>query len=397
MELYWNQYTIANSYQYADIFSQAFGTECQNISDNYLLQVYTDFPIEVPVDSESSLFNKLGAIFQVAGTGIITFGSPNPAAEYAGNYITLWGAIFSLIGILIPTPPPPPNTMVELEQRLSNIYTQITTNASSLLTAVMQNGDLSAYPSWIYSGSNYNIPLVAFFDNGRFFNLPAGYTVQALVSPFSNQLLITIVGTAVLEARYYILMNAYDVADCPIGKNLTGTIISGSCFTLEEAGPGPGLEHGTRADYSVQMDPITVGKLVDTYQVDLVDLYNTSYSCQPASKAYGTTPDLSTVNLNMTGTPPCFYNLPVFQVSPPASDYPSSGSPCTILYANSTGKTAEVGLNYLPSYLTPLSSPFLCNGGTPDPDGIIKTGNETQAAGNETEGGILQTKNATQA
>jgi hypothetical protein len=70
---------------------------------------------------------------------------------------------------------------------------------------------------------------------------------------------------AVLEAKYYILMGAYDVADCPIGKIFTGTIISGSCFTLEEAGPGVGVGDGTRADFSVQMEPITVGKLVETY------------------------------------------------------------------------------------------------------------------------------------
>jgi hypothetical protein len=212
--------------------------------------------------------------------------------------------------------------------------------------------NLSAYPSWIYSGSNYSIPLVAFFDNGRFFNLPAGYTAQALVPLFSNQLLMAITGAAV-EAKYYILMNAYGVADCPIGKNLTGAIISGNCFTLEGAGLGLGIRGGTRADFSVQIDPITVGKLVDTYQVDLVGLYNSSSSCQTASKAYGTTPDFSTIDLNMIGTPPCFYNLPVFQVSPPTSDSPSLGSPCAILYANRTAKTPEVGLTYLPDYLTP--------------------------------------------
>jgi hypothetical protein len=77
-------------------------------------------------------------------------------------------------------------------------------------------------------------------------------------------------------------VETYDVADCPIGKNLTGATISGSCFTLEEAGPGVGDGHGTRVGFSVQMNPITVGKLVDIYQADLVDLYNSSSSCETA-------------------------------------------------------------------------------------------------------------------
>jgi hypothetical protein len=101
---------------------------------------------------------------------------------------------------------------------------------------------------------------------------------------------MTVTGTAILEANYYILMGTYAVPDSPTGTNLTGIVISRSCFALETAEAGAGVLIGpatTRADFSKQMDPATVLRLVDIYQVNLAELYNSSWSCQIVSMLTG--------------------------------------------------------------------------------------------------------------
>jgi hypothetical protein len=158
MELYWNQYAIANFYPYIDIFYEAFVEASGNVS-GYVLQVYNDFPIQESMASESSLFNEIGAILAIAGSGIDALGGPNPYATFIGDFTNMVGGIFSLLGSL--STASPPNTVQDLGSRLSTAYTQVTDSAGALLSAVMVSGDLSAYPSWIYSGSHWNISLVA--------------------------------------------------------------------------------------------------------------------------------------------------------------------------------------------------------------------------------------------
>jgi hypothetical protein len=186
--------------------------------------------------------------------------------------------------------------------------------------------------------------------------------VQALEPVTSDQLLMTMTGTAILEANYYVLKDAYAVADCPTGPALTGVLINNSCFTLEVAGAGAagGAPQKTQSTFSNQMDPSTVGKLVNNYQVSLSDLYTSSYSCQNASNAYGTALDFSNLDLNITGIPPCFYNLPVFQVTPATVESPFQATPCAIFIANSTAPTPEVGLTFLPDNLVPIFTKEFC-------------------------------------
>lgn len=94
--------------------------------------------------------------------------------------------------------------------------------------------------------------------------------------------------------------------------------------------------------------------------------------------------DFSNLDLNVTTIPPCFYNLPVFQVSPPAGQSIksiSAGSPCAILYANQTAMTPKVGVTYLPDYLLNRFGGTFCSGTERPgyPGNFIDTGNVTEA------------------
>ena len=363
MELFWTQNSISNFYTYLSIFGEAWNAATDHVA-TLTPGVNDDFPIQVPIVSETSFFNNFGAALSVLGGGIGLFGGENPGAAVAGGVVGMIGGVFSDVGANLQAGTPP-DGLRDLDSRLSSVYSQVSNNTGLLLTAVMKNGNLSAYPNRLFSGSQYNNTLVAFFDNGNFFYFPDNYTVQALQPLLSHQLLVNIVGAAILEANYYILKDAYAVADCPAGTNLTGLVIDNSCFTLEVAGQG-GQNTGqaavsTRSSFSNQMDPITAGKLGDSYQLSLSDLYTSSYSCQNANNAYGSTVDLSNLDLNITAIPPCFYNLPVFQVTPPTEKTgDTAGSPCAIFEANSTAKTPAVGLTFLPDNLSPIFTQEFC-------------------------------------
>ena len=359
MELFWTQEVVVNFYTYVNIYNTAFIGATAGIS--YLLgEVYGDFPLQQPVVSDVAFFNNFGAALAIVGGGIGLFGGENPAVAFGGGMLGVLGGIFSDVGANLDAGTPS-NTLTDLEQRLNVIYSQVTNSSGQLITAVMERGDLSAYPSKIYAGSQYNNSLVAFFDNGNFLVFPDGFTVQALMPLISAQLLSTIVGTAVLEANYYILKDAYAVVDCPTGSGLTGAVINNSCFTLEEPGQGAGqTPQSQQSTFSNQMASDTVGRLVDHYGIMLSDLYTSSYSCQNASNAYSVPLDFSTFDFAATGIPPCFYNLPVFQVAPATDLSVNQATPCAMLEANSTAATPEAGLTFLPDNLSPIFTRDFC-------------------------------------
>ena len=109
------------------------------------------------------------------------------------------------------------------------------------------------------------------------------------------------------------------------------------------------------------MDPDTIRKLVDCYKGRLSDLYTSSYSCQISSNAYGTTLDFFNLDLNTAVILPCFYNLPVFQVAPPSPQFATfASSPRAAFSANTTAKTPEAGLIFLPHNLLPVFTELFC-------------------------------------
>ena len=359
MELFWTQKAIVNFYTYTSIYDAAFTDAKDNISS--LVQgVYEDFPLQQPIVSDAAFFNNFGAALAIVGGGIGLFGVEDPSTALGGGMVAVLGGIFSDVGANL-NAGTPSNTLTDLEKRVETIYSQVTDSSGDLITAVMKNGDLSAYPSKIYAGSQYNNSLVAFFDNGNFLMFPDDFTEQALKPLISVNLLSTIVGSAVLEANYYILKDAYAVADCPTGPGLTGVVINNSCFTLEEAGQGAGQTlQSTRSTFSNQMASDTVDKLVHYYQVILSDLYTSSLSCQNASNAYSAPLDFSTFDFAGSGIPPCFYNLPVFQVTPATDLSINQATPCAMFEANSTAVTAEVGLTFLPDNLSTIFTRDFC-------------------------------------
>jgi hypothetical protein len=374
MELYWTQNSIVNFQSYISIFDAAFENAKDNISTTYLTGINDDFPIQVPIVSEAAFFNNMGAALSIAAGGIGLIGGDelNPGFALTGGLLGILGGVFSDVGANLQTGTPP-DDLRELETRLGDVYTQVKDSNGGLLNAVFGMGDLSAYPNRIFSGSQYNNSLVAFFDNGNFFYAPGQdplepFTEQSLEPLISTQLLTTITGAAVAEANYYAMKDAYAVDDCPTGQGLTGVVIDNSCFTLEVAGNGANSASiDEQSSYSNQMDTTTVGKLVDYYQVSLSDLYTSSYSCQNASNAYGTTLDFSSLELNITAVPPCFYNLPVFQVAPQSSQVAASGSsPCAIFATNGTATSQIAGLTFLPDNLSPIFDRAFCDLSNPD-------------------------------
>jgi hypothetical protein len=82
------------------------------------------------------------------------------------------------------------------------------------------------------------------------------------------KLLSTIVGSAVLEANYYVLKDSYAVADCHTGPALTGVVINNSCYCYW-AGAAGGAPQKSLLTFSNQMDPTTVGKLVNNFQLNM--------------------------------------------------------------------------------------------------------------------------------
>ena len=370
MELFWTQNTIVNFQIYINTFATAFTGATVNIS-TLVGGVSDDFPIQVPSVSEAAIFNNFGAALTFLGGGIGLFGGESPSASLAGGLLGILGGVFSDVGSGLQSSNPTDSNR-DLEDRLNHVYSQVSNSSGFLLEAVMKTGDLSAYPSRIYSGSQYNNTLVAFFDNGNFLINSEDFTSQNLMPLLSAQLLTTITGTAVVEANYYVMKDAYDAADCPTGSGLTGVVIDNSCFTLEVAGKGANSASlNEPSSYSNQMDPATVKKLVEYYQVSLTDLYTSSYSCQNVSNAYGTTLDYSSLELtDVTAIPPCFYNLPVFQVAPPSAQQAVFGSsPCAAFATNGTATTQIAGLTFLPDNLSPIFTKTFCVLSNPDPFG----------------------------
>jgi hypothetical protein len=148
MELYWTQHTITNFYTYMDIFDTAFKEATNNIS-RLTVGVNADFPIQVPIVSESTFLNNFGAALSILGGGIGLLGGDDPAAAFGGGVLGMLGGVFSDVGSNLQAGTPG-DELRDLDTRLAAVYDQVTHNTAQLLTAVMSNGDLSGYPSRLF-------------------------------------------------------------------------------------------------------------------------------------------------------------------------------------------------------------------------------------------------------
>ena len=166
-----------------------------------------------------------------------------------------------------------------INSHISAVLAAVTTSITSSMTDLITNGDLSGWPSNIFSGSTYadTDRIAAYFDNGAFFWSPddAGFDKTTLSGNLSVQFNKNLAGMGLSAANWYIMQNAYSLNDCM--SISTGTVIGSDCSTLEA--PGEGLpvteDSTTHTTYSVPMDSDTLTALKG-FGVDLADLYTSS-------------------------------------------------------------------------------------------------------------------------
>ena len=243
-----------------------------------------------------------------------------------------------------------------INSHISAVLTAVTTSITSSMKDLITNGDLSGWPSNIFSGSTYadTDRIAAYFDNGAFFWSPddAGFDKTTLSGNLSVQFNKNLAGIGLNAANWYIMQNAYSLDDC--ASISTGTVIGSNCYTLEA--PGEGLpatdDNTTHTTYSVPMDSDTLTTL-QGFGVDLTDLYTSSWNCQNGNNAYDVIGDFTFNNLDFSlNIPTCFYNLPVFEVSPGTEEDSSwFTTPCQMLENNNTAPVKTAGVSYLPDNL----------------------------------------------
>ncbi|PYH81652.1 hypothetical protein BO82DRAFT_383487 [Aspergillus uvarum CBS 121591] len=148
-------------------------------------------------------------------------------------------------------------------------------------------------------------------------------TLEAAVQTLYSSMYQSVVNTTI---------GAYSTSKC--ASITSGTVIGDYCYTLEY--PGAGWELAKQ----IMTDPISSDdliKLTDTYGIDL--------------ETFGIV-EMDVLTASFT-VPTCFFNLPVFTVE--TSDEPTINnflsSPCLVWGRNTTAKTAELGVTWMPSTL----------------------------------------------
>lgn len=103
------------------------------INTTALVVGVNDFPVQTPILSEAAFFNNFGAALSIIGGGLGVLGDENPSVATARGVFRTLGGIFSDVGVNLQTSTPA-DTLSNLEMRLSNVLSQVTTNTVTLLT-----------------------------------------------------------------------------------------------------------------------------------------------------------------------------------------------------------------------------------------------------------------------
>lgn len=315
-------------------------------------QIALDFPM-VGTGNNGMPLNTL---LSIVGGSLSTAGglaSANPALAVPGLSMSTAGSILGILSAVVPTPSQSDtfdNLTAVIDTHLSDLYNTTYHDVAKLAEAIYQSGDLKGVPAALTSSSFFKTPLANFFYNAMPV-LPetTEYGVN-LQDDLTQDVKRGLVGYALGAGNYYFLKNVSTEADC---SQITGAVIfNGYCYSLQV--PGQGCNEASSGARSLPADSSIFTSLTK-YEVDVVDLLNSSETCQAKTNSYfGAVP---LTYGGMTGTedphPECFYNLPVLSVLPGAS-------PCYQTKLNSTSSTPEIGVTYLPPNLAAIFTDAYC-------------------------------------
>ncbi|RAH45632.1 uncharacterized protein BO95DRAFT_363536 [Aspergillus brunneoviolaceus CBS 621.78] len=338
---YWAEYVVANAYQYITELGSLFDFATQNETLS-IDAIVDDFPVKsgATVPDWATILTNVGGVMGIVGSAI-----PGLDAEADTTMIGTLSGIFSLAGSDVSSADATDAETTTLEAAVQTVYSGMYQSVKDTLIALFETGDISSWPSDLRTG-DYTFE-VANFLNGRYMFELTGTQASDIENTFNSYLRQYLVGTALVSANYYILKGAYSTSKC--ASVSSGTVIGDYCYTLEYPGAGWELVKQIMTD-PISSDDLT--KLTDTYGVDLETLYSNSYTCQNTTGTYSGVVDIDVLTASST-VPTCFFNLPVFTVE--TSDEPTINnflsSPCLVWDRNTTAKTAELGVTWMPSNL----------------------------------------------
>lgn len=316
-----------------------------------------DFPVQLPViPSSAKLFGTFGSVLSILGAAV-TVNPEFDEGATAGAILSTIGGIISLIAASSGGSDST-NPAAALADHMNELFSSAKSGVSSLLKSVFDTGNLTQIDKAYTSGAF--APLANYFDKGRFLYALSQVQQSAIENSLNQFMKQNLVGFLLTADHWWILQDAYTIADCPNISSKKG--INQHCYTLETFSTGyvaGGSEnHNT---YSVPVTNNTLTK-ISKYGIDLINLYNSSRNCQTGSVYGGSvtlTYDeiLSSSGTNQVSIPPCFYSLSVLYVQPTENvgkDGLYADNPCAIVQANDTAKartTIVAGKTFLPDNL----------------------------------------------
>jgi hypothetical protein len=366
MDSYWMQNTVSNYNQYMSIFYNTFTASAFNTSFD-IPSIVKAFPFDSPnnLPADIQLLGNFAAGLSIAG-GFLSLGGIDVAegdidTGFIAAISSTFGSILAAVGPNIAETVAENDLTAEalLSARLQNVLTALTKGITTAMIQLINQGDISSWPSKVTSNGHYGADLIAnFFDNGNFFYTPGdlSFDQTVLAANISQNFQANLAGLALNAANWYILINAYDESDCTSTSLPAAKYINGACYSLESPGTGgraTSLTEYPPTTYSVPMTSNQYTSLTG-FNVDVSDLYLSSDSGQSTYNAYDVVGNFTFDNLAFTvDIPACYYNLPVFVVTPASKTSGTvwQSTPCQIVANNATATAKGIGIMYMPANL----------------------------------------------
>ncbi|RAH65556.1 uncharacterized protein BO66DRAFT_383319 [Aspergillus aculeatinus CBS 121060] len=321
---YWAEFVVANAHQYITEIGTLFDFATQNESLS-IDAIVDDFPVKsgATVPDWATILTNVGGVMGILGSAIPAL---DAETDTASTIMGTLSGIYSLAGSDVSSADATDAETITLEAAVQTLYSTMYESVVNTTIRLFETGDISIWPSDLRSG-DYTFEVANFF-NGRYMFELTGTQASNMESIFNGY-------------------GAYSTSKC--SSITSGTVIGDYCYTLEYPGAGWELVKQIMTD-PISSDDLT--KLTDTYGIDLETLYSNSYTCQNTTGTYGGVVETDVLTASST-VPTCFFNLPVFTVE--TSDEPTINnflsSPCLVWDRNTTAKTAELGVTWMPSNL----------------------------------------------